>query len=65
MGKKQSLSTKERAQIVTLNNLKFSVCQIAKKMKVSKTAVHHAIMKDQNEDIFVRKKKVWPTKGYH
>ena len=31
MGKKQSVSTKERAQIVNLSNLKFSVRQIAKK----------------------------------
>ena len=45
MGKKQSLSMEEWAQIVTLSNLKFSVHQIAKKMKLSKTAVHNAIMK--------------------
>ena len=32
MGKKQSLSTEERAQIVTLSNSKFSVRQIAKKI---------------------------------
>ena len=32
MGKKQSLSTEERAQIVTSSNLKFSVHQIAKKL---------------------------------
>ena len=49
MGTKQFFSTKERAQIVTLSNLKFSVRQIAKKMKVCKTAVHNAIMKYQNE----------------
>ena len=49
MGKKQFFSTKERAQIVTLSNLKFSVRQIAKKMKVCKTVVHNAIMKYQNE----------------
>ena len=41
MGKKQPLSTKEWAQIVTLSNLKFSIHQIVKKMKFSKTAVHN------------------------
>ena len=56
MGKKQSLSTKERAKIVTLSNLKFSVRQIAKKMKVSKTAVHNAIMKNQNDGVFIVRK---------
>ena len=56
MGKKQSLSTEERAQIVTLSNLKFFVRQIAK-MKISKTAVHNAIMKYQNEDVFIDKKR--------
>ena len=61
MGKKQSLSTEEMAQIVTLNNLKFFVRQIAKKMKASKTAVHNAIMKYQNKDVFIdRKKSVRP-----
>ena len=53
MGKKQSLSTKERAQIVTLSNLKFSVRQIAKKIKVSKIAMHNAIIKYQNESVFI------------
>ena len=33
MDKKQFLSTEKRAQIVLLNNLKFSVRQIARKMK--------------------------------
>ena len=43
--KKQSLRTEKRVQIVTLRKLKFSVRQIAKKMKVSKTAMHNGIMK--------------------
>ena len=45
MGKRQSLTTEEWAQIVTLSNLKFSVRQIAKKMKISKTTVHNANIK--------------------
>ena len=45
LGKKQSNSTKERAQIITLRNLKFFVHQMAKKTKVSETAVHNVIMK--------------------
>ena len=35
MGKKQLFSRKERAQTVTLSNLKFSLRQIAKMMKVN------------------------------
>ena len=49
IGKKLFLNTEKRAQNVTLSNLKFSVRQIAKKMKVSETAVYNAIMKYQNE----------------
>ena len=45
MGNKQSLGREERAQIVTLNNFKFSVFPIAKKIQVSKATVHNAIMK--------------------
>ena len=55
MGTKQPLSTEERAQNVTSRNLKFSVRQIAKKMKVSKIVVHKAIMKYQNEVVFIDK----------
>ena len=51
----QSLSPEEWTLIVTLSNLKFSVHQITKKMKISKTAVHNAIMKSQNEGVFVEK----------
>jgi len=40
MGKKASRNTEKRAQIVTLSNLNFSIRQIAKKVKVSKTSVH-------------------------
>ena len=57
MGKKQSVSTEERAKIVTLSNLKFSVRQI-EKMKVSKTAVYNAVMKDQNEGVFINRKNL-------
>ena len=44
MGKKQSLSTEEQAQIITLSNLNFSIHQIAKKMKVSKTVLYNVSM---------------------
>ena len=57
MGKKPSLSTEKRAQIVTLSNLNFSVREIAKKVKVSKTAVHNAIAKYQNKGIFTDRKR--------
>jgi len=61
MGKKSSLSTEKRTQIVTLSNLNFSVHAIAKKVKVSKTAAHNAIMKYQNEGTFNdRKRPGWP-----
>ena len=52
MGKKGSLSTEKRAQIVTLNSIKFSLRQIEKKVKVSKTALHNTTMKYQNEGTF-------------
>ena len=52
MGKKPFFSREKRAQIVTLSNLNFSVREIARKLKVSKTAVHDAITKYQNEGIF-------------
>ena len=59
MGKTQSFSTKERAQIVNLSNLKFSVRQVAKKKKkkVSKTVLHNAIMKYYNEGVFIDRKR--------
>ena len=57
MGKKPSLSSEKRAQIVTLRNLNFSVFEIARKVKVSKTAVHNAITKYQNEGIFTDRKR--------
>ena len=53
----KSLSTEERAQIVNLSNLTFFLLQIAKMVKVSKTAVHNAIMKYQNEGAFIDKKR--------
>ena len=45
MGKKPSFNTEKPAQMATLSNLKFSVRQIAKKMKVSQTDEHNAITK--------------------
>ena len=57
MGKKPSLSSEKRAQIVTLSKLNFSVREIARKVKVSKTAMHNAITKYQNEDIFTDRKR--------
>ena len=57
MGKKSSLSSEKRAQLVTLSNLNFSVREIARKMKVSKTAVHNAIAKYQNKGIFTDRKR--------
>ena len=59
MNKKLSLITVERAQMVSLSNLKFSVCQTAKKMKVSKTAMLNAIMKYQNEGVFTDRKSLY------
>ena len=59
MGTKQSFSTKKQAQIVTLNNSKFSEHQIAKKMKASKTVVYNAIIKYQNEGVFIDRKSLY------
>ena len=57
MGKKLSLSSEKRAQIVIQSILNFSVREIARKVKVSKTAVHNAITKYQNEGIFTDRKR--------
>ena len=57
MGKKQSFSTEKPAQIVSLSSLKISVCQIEKNLKVSRTAVHNAIIKYQNEGTFKGRKR--------
>ena len=57
MGEKPSLSSEKRSQIITLSNLNFSVHEIAKKVKVSKTAVYNAITKYQNEGIFTDRKR--------
>ena len=66
MGKKPSLSSEKRAQIVTLSNLNYSVCEIARKVKVIKTNVHNAITKYQNEGIFTdRKRSGRPKVTYH
>ena len=47
MGKKRSFSTEKWARIVALSNLKFSVRQIEKKVKVCKIAVSNAITKNK------------------
>ena len=57
MAKKLSLRSEKRGQVVTLSKLNFSVRQIAKKVKVRKTAVHNAIMTYQNEGIFTDRKR--------
>ena len=57
MGKKTSFSSEKRVQIVTLNNLNFSVREISRKVKVKKTAVHNSITKYQNEGIFTERKR--------
>ena len=57
MGKKTSLSSEKRAHIVTPSILNFSVREIARKVKVSKTAGHNAITKYQNEGIFTDRKR--------
>ena len=62
--KKQSLSTEKWDQIVTLSNLKFFVRPISKKVKISKTAVHNAIMKYQNEGFSLTEKGL-ANQGLH
>ena len=57
MGEKPTLSSEKRIQIVSLSNLKFSVREIARKVEVSKTAVHNAITKYQNEGILTDRKR--------
>ena len=52
MGKKPAISTEKRAQIVSLSTMMLAEREIYRQMKVSKTAVHNAIKKFQNEVIF-------------
>ena len=57
MGKKASLSIVQKAQIIALSKMKLSECQIGKKLKVSKTAVHNAIKNFKHEGIFADEKR--------
>ena len=54
-GQKAIFQHGKRTQIVALSSLKFSVHQMEKKLKISKTAVRNAIMKYQSEGIFIDK----------
>jgi transposase len=57
MGKKASLSDVQRAQIVTLHKEGYSERKIAVKICCSKTAVHTAISKFENEGSYSDKKR--------
>ena len=57
MGKKKSLSEVQRAQIVALHGENLSERQISAPMECSKTAVHHAIAKYQQEGSYTDKKR--------
>ena len=57
MGKKKSLSEVQRAQIVALNGQNLSERQISVQMGCSKTAVHQAIAKHQQDGFYTDKKR--------
>ena len=57
MGKKKSLSKVQRAQIVALRGQNLSERQISAQMGCSKTAVHQAIAKYQQDGSYTDKKK--------
>ena len=57
MGKKKSLSEVQRAQIVALHGQNLSERQISAQMGCSKTAVHQAIAKYQQDDSYTDKKR--------
>ena len=57
MGKKNSLSEVQRAQIVALHGESLSERQISAQMGCSKTAVHQAIAKYQQDDFYIDKKR--------
>ena len=57
MGKKKSLSEVQRAQIVALHCQNLSERQISAQMGCSKTAVHQAIAKYQQDDSYTDKKR--------
>ena len=52
MGNKREISGEKRAQIISLSAMKLSQPKIYRQMKVTKTAVHNAIKKFQNEGTF-------------
>ena len=57
MGKKPAISAEKRAQIVSFSKMKLLEHKISRQMKVSKTAVHNAIKKFQNEGTFKDSKR--------
>ena len=57
MGKRNSLSEVQRAQIVALNSQNLSKRQISAQMWCSKTAVHKAIAKYQQDGSYTDKKR--------
>ena len=57
MGRKKSLSEVQRAQIVTLRGQNLSERQISVQMGCSKTAVHQAIAKYQQDGSYTDKKR--------
>ena len=57
MGKKKSLSEVQRAQIIALHGQNLSERQISAQMGCSKTAVHQAIAKYQQNGSYTDKKR--------
>ena len=57
MGKKKSLSEVQRAQIVALHGQNLSERQISAQMGYSKTAVHQAVAKYQQDGSYTDKKR--------
>ena len=57
MGKKKCLTEVQRAQIVALHGQNLSERQISAQMGCSKTAVHQAIAKYQQDDSYTNKKR--------
>ena len=64
MGKKPTISAEKRAQIVSLSRMKLSEREISWQMKVSKTAVHNAMKKFQNEGNFKESKRDQFIQGF-
>ena len=56
MGKKKSLSKVQRAQIVALHGQNLSESQISAQMECSKTAVHQAIARYQQDGSYTHEK---------